>query len=169
MPRQVRVRCAGVMSECHSAGRVPNRRAKRSRNVCVSAISGSRISACRPARSVSATASKNTSVLPPPVTPSSSATPNFLGSSARIWPSAAACSGLSVGGAASGSGGSTIGGAGTSSRSSAPARSSPSITDGEAPLAPISAVLVHGSPSPTVSSTRSRAGVIRSGSMPVLR
>ena len=37
--------------ECHSAGRTPKRAAKRSRNCAVSAISGSRISACRPARS----------------------------------------------------------------------------------------------------------------------
>ena len=49
-PRHVRARCDGVMSECHSPGRVPKRWRKRSRKLCVSAISGRRISACRPAR-----------------------------------------------------------------------------------------------------------------------
>ena len=100
--RSRRARCGrAAPGSCRSAirpGRVPKRVVKRSRKVWVSAISGSRISACRPARSVSATASKNTSVLPLPVTPSSSATPNRVGverrGSGRAPP---ACSALSVG------------------------------------------------------------------------
>ena len=48
-PRDRRARAAlGDRSECHSAGRQPKRAAKRSRNCTVSAISGSRISACLP-------------------------------------------------------------------------------------------------------------------------
>src|SRR5205823_13177337 len=40
---QVRARLRAPSSECHSAGRVPKRCAKRSRNCAVSAISGTRI------------------------------------------------------------------------------------------------------------------------------
>ena len=42
-PRQTRSRARGATSECHSAGRVPKRRPKRSRKSAVSEISGSRI------------------------------------------------------------------------------------------------------------------------------
>ena len=61
-------------------------------NWLVSAISGSMISAWRPFSSVRATASKYTSVLPEPVTPSSSVTENARASTAaRIACDAAAC------------------------------------------------------------------------------
>ena len=47
-PAHSRSRCAAGTPECHSAGLAPKRAAKRSRNCAVSAISGSRISTCRP-------------------------------------------------------------------------------------------------------------------------
>ena len=50
MRRQVRRRAAAPSSECQTAGGRPKRRAKRSSSCAVSAISGSRISAWRPAR-----------------------------------------------------------------------------------------------------------------------
>ena len=55
-PGARRSRCESC--ECHSAGRTPKRSAKRSSTCEVSAISGIRISACRPRRMVSATASR---------------------------------------------------------------------------------------------------------------
>ncbi len=57
-PRHTFSRILGGTSECHSAGRTPKRAAKRSMKVEVNAISGSRTSACFPARSAAATASK---------------------------------------------------------------------------------------------------------------
>ena len=63
-------------SLCQTAGATPNRRMNRSSHCDDSAISGSSTSACRPAATHSATASRYTSVFPDPVTPSSNATPN---------------------------------------------------------------------------------------------
>ena len=56
--QDIAARFRGAISECHSAGRTPNRSAKRSRNCAVSAISGIRISTCLFCRIASATASK---------------------------------------------------------------------------------------------------------------
>ena len=86
-------------------------------------------------------------------------------------PSAAACSAL-TGSAARrpDRAAATIGGGGISSRSSAPASLQPLDHRGRHPAGADDApIFAQARPSATVSSTRSRAGVIRSGSMPVLR
>ena len=64
---------------------------------------------------------------------------------------------------------STTGGAGISRRSTAPARSSPSMTEDETPLAPTSAGFGQAMSSIRQSRTRKRAGVSFSGSCPVRR
>jgi hypothetical protein len=56
--RQARRRCDERRSECQATGSQPKRAVKRFRNGSVSAISGSRTSACLPWRSASAIASK---------------------------------------------------------------------------------------------------------------
>ena len=88
--RYVALLTAGVSSECHTAGIAPNRLKNRCRNCTERAISGSSTSAWRPAASACATASRYTSVLPEPVTPSSSVTPNFCAATAARNAAAAA-------------------------------------------------------------------------------
>ena len=74
--RQFSRRFAVVNSECQTVGRTPKRDSKWANHCALRAISGNSTSAWRPTRSVSAMASKYTSVLPEPVTPSSSCTRN---------------------------------------------------------------------------------------------
>ena len=170
MAAKIRSRFRPEIPECHSAGLVPKRAANRSRNWAVSAISGTRISACLPSLSAAATASKYTSVLPEPVTPSRSVTENApLVTVSASFAEASFWSASNVVTAKSASGCSTIAFIGISSVVSVPSSINPSITEVLTPASCASARLPNSKPPSAAATARARAGVSRFGRAPVNR
>ena len=158
-------RSLAFRSECHATGAQPKRLAKRASHGAVSAISGTSTSAWPPWRNAAAIASKYTSVLPDPVTPSSrnGAKPPAVTASA-ISPAAAACSVSSTGGAKSGSGTASSRSAPTRTGSSAPALIKPRRTASETPASRARSRTSPCSPASFSTAVR-RSGVIRAGKL----
>ena len=144
----------------------------------MSAISGISTSDCTPRRRASATTSKYTSVLPEPVTPSSSVTPPspaappstggavsvaISARAASAWgPERGSCGWSGFGGSATRSGASAT-------VSSTPSSINPSTTLALTPASRLSARLPRTAPSAATATTLPRAGVIRLGGIPVAR
>ena len=136
--RQVCRRVRDDRSECQTAGAAWNRAVQRSSHCAPNAISGSSTRAWRPDATQAATASRYTSVLPDPVTPSSRVTPKpAVTASRKAW-AALACSGRSVGPGLVTSG---VGGcqAGRATRSICPAWTMPRTMAGDTPAARVRA------------------------------